>query len=363
MKDRTIYAADVFAGCGGLSLGLSNAGLKVCIGIDIDARVQSTYSANHPNVKFVLRDIRNISGTDLIESSRKRRIDVLAGCAPCQGFTSLTKKYRREDPRNLLVLEMARLVEEVEPSIVVMENVPGLTQSGQALFDEFLVRLRAVGYYTNWKLLQMADYGVPQNRRRLVLVAGRGFFVPLPMPTHARIPTNEKDAWICLRDAIGHFRAPRKLSDVKRGGGPQLANWHVVRDLKPVTKARLRAAVPGKGWQNVPELLRPECHQGDYVGFTNVYQRMTWDQLPVTTTSGCTIPAKGRFGHPDRRRTTISVREAATLQTFPEDYEFATEHIDHACDMIGNAVPPAFGEHLGRTVASTFRSHVSATSR
>ena len=135
------------------------------------------------------------------------------------------------------------------------------------------------------------------------------------------------------------------------------------RALKPVTRARLKAAIPGQTWRSVSEELRPNCHKGDYVGFTNVYQRMTWDQLPVTMTSGCTVPAKGRFGHPDRRRTTISVREAATLQTFPEGYEFTTDHIDHACDMIGNAVPPAFGEHLGKSVVAALRQHRATVSR
>ena len=357
MTARAIYAADLFSGCGGLTLGLKKAGLSVCVAVENNARVIPTYSANHPRIPVIGDDIRNVTGRDLLAKAPQGRIDVLVGCAPCQGFSSLTRKHKREDPRNELVLEMARLVEETEPHVVAMENVPGLAQHGRHLLDEFLFRLKNLGYYAEWRVLQMADYGVPQNRRRLVLTAGRGFVVPLPDATHSRDSCEGTKPWISLRGAIGSFKAPPRLSATRKLGGPTAVNWHVVRDLKPITRERLRAAIPGETWQSVPEALRPECHQGTYVGFTNVYQRMTWDQLPVTMTSGCTVPAKGRFGHPDRRRTTISVREAATLQSFPTKYKFVSNYIDHVCDMIGNAVPPVFGEQLGQKVAAALNSH------
>lgn len=357
MTTRTIYAADLFSGCGGLTLGLKKAGLSVCVAVENDARVIPTYSANHPQTHIIGDDIRNVAGRDLLAKTPRGRIDVLVGCAPCQGFSSLTRKHKREDPRNDLVLEMARLVEETEPQVVAMENVPGLAQHGRHLLDEFLLRLRKLGYYSDWRVLQMADFGVPQNRRRLVLTAGRGFVVPLPDATHSKDPREGLKPWISLRNAIGTFKAPPRLSATRKLGGPIAVNWHVVRDLKPITKERLRAAIPGETWLSVPERLRPECHQGKYVGFTNVYQRMMWDQLSVTMTSGCTVPAKGRFGHPDRRRTTISVREAATLQSFPKKYKFVSDHIDHVCDMIGNAVPPLFGERLGCRVTEALLAH------
>lgn len=357
MTERTIYAADLFSGCGGLTLGLKNAGIAVCVAVESDARVVPTYSANHPRTHVIGADIRTVGARDLLAKTPRDRIDVLAGCAPCQGFSSLTRKQNRDDPRNDLVLEMARLVEEIEPQVVAMENVPGLAQQGRHLLDEFLCRLRNLGYYPEWRVLQMADFGVPQNRRRLVLTAGRGFVVPLPESTHSIRPRDGTEPWVSLRDAIGGFKAPPKLSRAKKKGGPAAVNWHVVRDLKPITKQRLRAAIPGETWQSIPEELRPACHRGTYVGFTNVYQRMTWDQLAVTMTSGCTVPAKGRFGHPDRRRTTISVREAATLQSFPQGYKFASTHIDHVCDMIGNAVPPLFGERLGSRIVDALKAH------
>ena len=327
------------------------------VAVDNEPAVKETYSANHSGTHLIVADVRDVRGHQLLAKVPGGKLHVLAGCAPCQGFSSLTHKQKREDPRNELVLEMARLVEETNPEIVVMENVPGLALQGRPLLDEFIRRLRAHGYYANWGILQMADFGVPQNRRRLVLAAGKGFFVALPQPTHARIPVGQMRSWISVREAIGQFRAPSKLSEACRVGGPQSVNWHVVRDLKPITRERLKAAIPGKTWKSVSEELRPKCHRGGYDGFTNVYQRMTWEQLSVTVTGGCTVPAKGRFGHPDRRRTTISVREAATLQTFPKKYRFVTDHIDKVCDMIGNAVPPTFGEHLGKRIAEALRQH------
>jgi DNA (cytosine-5)-methyltransferase 1 len=354
---RTIYAADVFSGCGGLSLGLRRSGMSVRVAVDNEGSVASTYSANLPRTHLITSDIRDVTGSQLLATIPGGRLHVLAGCAPCQGFSSLTRKHKREDSRNVLVLEMARLAEETHPDVVVMENVPGLALQGRPLLDRFIARLRDQGYYCRWGILQMADFGVPQNRRRLVLTAGNGFVVALPEPTHSRVPRARSKPWRTLRQALKGFHAPMRLSQTWHRGGPQTMNWHVVRDLKPITRKRLRAAVPGDTWRSFEESLRPKCHRGKYVGFTNVYQRMQWDKLPVTMTAGCTVPAKGRFGHPDRRRTTISVREAATLQTFPRRYRFKSDHIDRVCNMIGNAVPPVFAEILGKRITEALRQH------
>ena len=156
------------------------------------------------------------------------------------------------------------------------------------------------------------------------------------------------------------MRAPVRLSQTSKDGGPQQYNWHVVRDLQPQTKARLKAAVPGRTWLALKDCIRPKCHQNGYNGFTNTYGRMTWDEVSPTITAGCTTPCKGRFGHPDRRRTTISVREAALLQTFPESYAFKTDYMEVACEMIGNAVPPLFAKLAGRRVRKSLEEHYGA---
>ncbi len=359
MKKSTVVAADLFAGGGGLSLGLRQAGFEVASAIEINEQSAATYARNHPDTSLIVDDIQNVAGADIIASSPTGRIDLLAGCAPCQGFSSLTTKYRREDPRNLLVLEMARLIEEILPDLVVMENVPGLVTKGAHLFEEFTRRLRGAGYYCRHQVVQMADYGVPQNRRRLLFLAGRGFAIPFPKPTHTKNPKpgSPLRPWKTVRDAISNFGPPTRFDKVASAGGPQSLDWHVVRRLQRQTLERLKLAKPGQTWRSLDEAIRPKCHQGKYIGFTNVYGRMEWDKVSPTITTGCTTPAKGRFGHPDRRRTTISIREAATLQTFPEVYEFASDHIDAVCEIIGNAVPPAFGHKIGQQVLLSLQAH------
>lgn len=355
---ETLTAVDLFSGAGGLSLGARRAGFKIEVAVEINGDVIDTYRANHPNTVVLERDLRVVRGADLTRESGTRHIDLLMGCAPCQGFCSLTSKHQRVDPRNELVSEMARLVLETLPDAVVMENVPGLAHRGRVLLDDFLAKLKGAGYKAQWWNVQMADYGVPQRRRRLVLLAGRGFEIPLPPPTHARCPADAGVApWRTLRDAIYGSRAPIRLSAARKRGGPGRANWHVVRDLRNATKARLKAAEAGGMRQNLDASILPACHRDGYEGFRNVYMRMPWDAPAPTITSGCTTPAKGRFGHPDRRRSTISVREAATLQTFPKSFRLVTDRIEVACEMVGNAVPPMFAEKVAVAVRDAIAAH------
>ena len=151
---------------------------------------------------------------------------------------------------------------------------------------------------------------------------------------------------------------PIVMSKARKNGGPRKFKWHVVRDLQPQVAARLDAAIPGKTWLGLKESIRPQCHRSGYEGFTNTYGRMSWKQTPVTMTGGCTTPCKGRFGHPNKKsRTTISVREAALIQTFPRGYKFETDRMEVVCDMIGNAVPPKFAGVAGKRIREELEKH------
>jgi DNA (cytosine-5)-methyltransferase 1 len=348
-----LSAVDIFAGAGGLTVGLKRAGFNVVAAVELEPSAFATYKSNHPEVHGFKQDIRTVSGEFLRSFSTGRCIDLLAGCPPCQGFSSLTSKYRKagkKDPRNSLVGEMARMVTEILPDAVMMENVPGLAQKGKRLFNKLLRTLRENGYIVEWDILQVADYGIPQNRRRLVLTAGHGFRIPLPEPTHSRDGSGKKKPWKTMRSAIFGLQPPVTLAEASRRGGPLRFNWHVIRNISEQNKRRLRKAQPGKSWTRIPKRLRPKCHGDRAAGFGNVYGRMSWNQVAPTITGGCTTPSKGRFGHPSGART-ISVREAALIQTFPPNYIFDTPFMDQACNMVGNALPCDFAEILAKACA------------
>lgn len=346
-----LTAIDAFAGGGGLTVGLKRAGFEVVAAVEVESHAFATYKANHPEVKGLKQDITTISGSGLLQCARADRIDLLAGCPPCQGFTSLTAKYKkRKDPRNHLVLEMARLAEEIRPRAIMMENVPGLTRKGGPLYHQLRSRLKALDYQLTEGVLQVADYGVPQFRRRFVLLGGLGFKINLPEATHSDSPSVGTKPWRTVRDAIAGIPEPMTLSHAKAKGEVERSNWHVVRELSAENIERIRAARVGESWSQIPEPLRPPCHRDGYVGFTNVYGRMAWDRPSPTITGGCTTFSKGRFGHPSADRT-ISVREAALLQTFPPDYRLDTPYMEYVCNIIGNALPCDFAEAISRQCA------------
>lgn len=233
----------------------------------------------------------------------------------------------------------------------MMENVPGLAQKGKTLFREFVVRLVRAGYILRYDVLQVADFGVPQSRRRLVLLAGRGFAIRLPKPTHHKDGLHGLAKWRHVADVIRGMPRPVFLDQAETMGGPSAVDWHVTRRLSDENQRRIRAARVGQHWKTIPKRLRPTCHREHDAGFQNVYGRMRWADVAPTITGGCTTFSKGRFGHPAQNRT-ISVREAALLQTFPADYVFDTPYMDYVCGIVGNALPCDFAEALARRVAA-----------
>ena len=336
-------------------MGLKEAGFRVVAAVENEMHAYATYKANHPEVAAFHQDICTVSGRRLKRLAPEGQVDLLVGCPPCQGFSSLTSKYKRMNSANELVAEMGRLAAEVRPRAVMMENVPRMTTTGKPLLEQLTRKLKRLGYRISVDILQVADYGVPQFRRRLVLLAGRGFAIPIPRPTHSKAPKGNLKPWRTVREAIGGMTAPMTFAAANEKGGVQRANWHVVRTLSEVNKKRLKHTRPGDRRSRIPNRLRPDCHKDLNKGFINVYGRMEWDNVAPTITGGCCTLSKGRFGHPSEDRT-ISVREAALLQSFPSDYLFDTPYMEYVTKIIGNALPCDFAEAVARACAIALKS-------
>jgi DNA (cytosine-5)-methyltransferase 1 len=320
-------AIDLFSGCGGLTLGLKQAGFKVLAAIEKDELAVKTYRANHPEVKIWERDIRNISAGEVLFAFRLKpgQLDLLAGCPPCQGFSSLTTLNGGrviKDKRNDLVFEYLRFVGELRPRAVMLENVPGLFRDSRfkALRDE----LETIGYFVNAGVEDAQHYGVPQRRKRLILLGSKGW--KIPFAKKQGIPPT-------VRQTIGNLPTAGQSRDL-------------VHDLEehrtPGVLSKI-AQIPRDGGsrKELPSVDQLECHR-KCTGFKDVYGRMAWDKVAPTITSGCFNPSKGRFLHPEENRA-ITMREAAMLQTFPRDYRFPECRNKSAiAQMIGNALPPEF---------------------
>ena len=348
-----LVAIDLFSGGGGLTLGLKQAGFLVSAAVEHDKHASATYTANHPETILYCKDIREVDGKELLATSPTGRIDLIAACPPCQSFSSLTSKYKKKDDRDELINEFARLVRELRPPMLMMENVPGLAKKGAHLFNPVIAEFESMGYHISFKVVDVADYGIPQRRRRLVVLGSLYSEIKVPSPTHCEKVDKGLPGWTTVRDTIAKLPMPLALADTRSVGGPKKMGWNVVRNLAPQNVARLRASTAGASRSELPKALRPACHQTD-VGFSNVYGRMSWDKPSPTITGGCTTLSMGRFGHPSALRT-ISVREAAMLQTFPVDYVFDTEFIDRACTIIGNALPPTFAKTMADVCAIKLR--------
>ena len=330
-------AIDLFAGCGGLSRGLKDAGFAVLAAVEIDAKARVTYALNHGDVPLVGNDIRQVNASLLMKSAGLRRgqLDLLAGCPPCQGFSTLRARSvhgAAPDSRNDLIDEFARLALALRPKMVMMENVPAL-----ARFDKFLSlvsQLERSGYEVVVQVLDVRQFAVPQRRKRLILAASRVGSPKLAVGTEARVT---------VRTAIGALPAAGTSGDA-------------MHDFPTVRRsARVQAlieAIPKDGGSrhSLPEAMKLNCH-ATTSGFNDVYGRMRWDDAAPTITGGCNNPSKGRFIHPVEDRP-ITLREAALLQGFPVDYRFDPAHGKEAIAlMIGNALPPPFIAAHGKAMA------------
>ncbi|MDE3118280.1 MAG: DNA cytosine methyltransferase [Nitrospirota bacterium] len=320
-------AIDLFSGCGGLTLGLKQAGFKVLGAIEIDLLAVESFKANHKHVVVWQEDVRKVSAAEVGRKLKLGRdeLDLLAGCPPCQGFSTLRTRNgakKNRDRRNNLVREMLRFVRVLRPKAVMMENVPGL--ASRKSFRDFRKGLQKFGYKVNWDVKDAAHYGVPQRRKRLILLAGLGFHIDFAV---------ESDQLCTVRNAISRLAKAGHSGDTLHDM-PEKRSEKVSRLIRDIPKN-------GGGRLDLPKERQLSCHKA-FDGFKDIYGRIAWQDVAPTITSGCFNPSKGRFLHPEENRA-ITMREAALLQSFPEKYRFARAAGKQAiASMIGNALPPEF---------------------
>jgi DNA (cytosine-5)-methyltransferase 1 len=336
-----LNAIDLFAGAGGLSLGLVRAGFDIRVAIDSWQLAVDTYTKNfqHP---AICEDISYLSSGRLLDYAGipTGRVDLLAGGPPCQGF-SLQRIGPDSDKRNQLVLEFATLIQDLKPRAFLMENVAGLLgRRGRELFGQFLRLVEDGGYNTLVDVVNAADYGVPQNRRRVLVLGWRREDPPLSLPSPgARQP-------LTVMNAIGDLPPPAHA-----GTSSEYDPLHVESKLSALNRRRIELIPPGGGFEDLPIDLRVPCHRigAAKIGHRGVYGRLHPDEPAATITARFDSFTRGRFGHPYQHRN-LTLREGARLQSFPDNFVFLGNREEIAA-QIGNAVPPRLAEVMARAIA------------
>ncbi|WP_082190048.1 DNA cytosine methyltransferase [Frateuria defendens] len=345
-----IEAVDLFCGVGGLTAGLRGEGVRVLAGYDIDSACEFPYQENN-DAEFVLKDVTEVTVDEIRCRYTPGAVRLLAGCAPCQPFSTYNQGRDTSSDRKWPLLDQfARLIEGTAPDLVTMENVPDVTKHD--VYHRFVATLtdRPDPYHVWAGTVSCADYGLPQRRKRHVLLASRLGPVELISPTHA-------DRHITVKEAIG------ALLPVAAGESDPIDPLHTASRLSDINMKRIRASKPDGTWRDWPKRLRAACHQkASGKTYPGVYGRMSWDKPSPTMTTLCYGYGNGRFGHPSQDRA-ITLREAALLQAFPPDYVFVPPdqpvHFRTVGRMIGNAVPV----RLGEIIAKSLHQHLEQLSR
>ncbi len=343
IPDETTFGevVDLFCGVGSLSHGLKRAGFNILAGYDIDARCKYAFETNN-HARFFVHDIADLTAKEVSAHFTGEGYSILAGCAPCQPFSTYRHRYKKEDPKWSLVGVFGRLAAEIQSDFVTMENVPALVKyEGGKVFDDFCDALQNAGYLIEWTIAKCEQFGIPQRRRRLVLIAAKHARPGSLKPHGEKTPT--------VRRAIGH------LNPIKAGMSDPDDPLHMSASLTDINLTRIRESKQGGTWRDWPEAMRAECHKRNTgKTYAGVYGRMSWDEPSPTMTTQCFRFGSGRFGHPDQDRA-ISLREAALLQSFPKDYEFLPGGERHSFveigRWIGNAVPVRLAEEIGSLIA------------
>lgn len=339
MTANKVEAIDLFCGIGGLSYGLQRSGITLIAGFDIDATCKRTYERNI-KANFYTNDLCNYDYSLLESFYSKDSIKVLAGCAPCQPFSSHAQKKKihpSKDSRYHLLGVFSKCVAELYPDIVVMENVPGLTRT--SIFTSFLETLQAHGYHTFSQIIYCPDYGIPQKRKRLIVLASR--LGDILVSEADNISRKKLLAGYVLRD----------FPEVAAGGVDANDSIHRAASLTDINLKRIQASRPGGTWQDWSEDLRPACYQRKSgASYSAMYGRIDPNEIAPTITTKFTNYGSGRFGHPYQDRA-LTLREGATIQTFPRKFRFDQDlPMSVIARHIGNAVPPKLGTLLGNQI-------------
>lgn len=339
-----IDAIDLFCGAGGLSYGLQKSGIAVRAGIDLDPACEYAYTANIKKSKFLGKDVRELTSDEASSFYRANTLKLMAGCAPCQPFSTLRNGLdKKKSDKWPLLNEFSRLVRETKPDLVTMENVPAL--KGETVFLDFVKTLKASGYHTEYRVIDASDYGIPQRRKRLVVLASKLGPIRLLSPEELG----------CKKSTV--FEAIGDLPPIKSGDTHPKDPLHKARSLSPLNLERIKSSKPGGTWKDWPERLISPCHKsekGD--SYRSVYARMEWNKAAPTMTTQCYNFGSGRFGHPTQDRA-ISLREAAILQSFPRDYAFVPEGVEADFTNIGRLIGNAVPVDLGYAIGASFIAH------
>lgn len=341
-------AIDFFCSGGGMTCGLTQAGIKVIAGIDNDPACEKTYTENNPGTKFILADVFKLKEEDLERNLKLKRNDknlIMIGCSPCQFWSVIrTDKTNSAKSKNLLI-EFKRFVDYFKPGYVLVENVPGiLAKKDKSGLDKFVEDLERKGYKVHYEIINMSDYGVPQSRRRFSLIATRVSKEKIFLKTKRKSKALVKD-FIGVKNGFPKIEEGHKDSTIFN---------HTVAGLSQINLERLKKTPKNGGtwldWAGDKDLKRKH-YQGQ--GFKDNYGRMFWDKPAPTITTKFFSISNGRFAHPEENRA-ISIREGATLQTFPKKYIFYSSSVASAAKMIGNAVPPLFARQLGEAIIKSY---------
>jgi DNA (cytosine-5)-methyltransferase 1 len=342
MTDSSVI--DLFCGVGGLTHGFILEGFNVIAGIDSDSSGKYAYEKNN-NADFIQSDVSELPSKDILKLFPKGTNKILIGCAPCQPFSSYTNKVKKKNKKEWSLLEeFGRFISEIQPEIVSMENVPSL--GSKDVFTDFVNLLKTNNYHVSWKNVYCPDYGIPQMRWRLVLLASKFGEINLINPTH------KPAKYVTVRKTIG------SLHPIAAGESSTKDPLHRASIMSDKNLKRIKHSRPGGTWKDWPRDLLAPCHRKKSgKSYYNVYGRMEWDKISPTITTEFTGFGNGRFGHPEQNRA-LSLREGALIQTFPKKYVFFQPgkdyHITHVAKNIGNAVPVK----LARAIAKSINSHL-----